>query len=130
LLAPDALRGAGRANGPVCAQGKKRSISCPSSGDVRVGGEGRHSVWRSARPGSTKANRSNRSGALAQLRMTDRRADVRARDTEIKLEKFSYAGEQDRTQFLMSVLKGGLRTIHWRDRAAESANATGSQRRR
>ncbi len=33
-------------------------------------------------------------------------------DTEIKLERFSYAGEQDRNaSFLMSVLKGGLRTI-------------------
>jgi hypothetical protein len=33
-------------------------------------------------------------------------------DTEIKMERFSYAGENDRNaSFLMSVLKGGLRTI-------------------
>jgi len=51
-------------------------------------------------------------GALAQLRMFDGALMSVRGDTEIKLERFSYAGEQDRNaSFLMSVLKGGLRTI-------------------
>src|SRR5207247_8425658 len=51
-------------------------------------------------------------GALAPLRMTDGALMSVRGDTEIKLERFSYAGEQDRNaSFLMSVLKGGLRTI-------------------
>jgi len=51
-------------------------------------------------------------GALAQLRMFDGALMSVRGDTEIKLERFSYAGEQDRNaSFLMSVFKGGLRTI-------------------
>jgi hypothetical protein len=51
-------------------------------------------------------------GALAQLRMFDGALMSVRGDTEIKLERFSYAGEQDRNaNFLLSVLKGGLRTI-------------------
>jgi hypothetical protein len=51
-------------------------------------------------------------GALAQLRMFDGALMSVRGNTEIKLERFSYAGEQDRNaNFLLSVLKGGLRTI-------------------
>jgi FecR-like protein len=51
-------------------------------------------------------------GALAQLRMFDGALMSVRGNSEIKLERFSYAGEQDRNaSFLMSVLKGGLRTI-------------------
>ena len=51
-------------------------------------------------------------GALAQLRMFDGALMSVRGDTEIKLERFSYTGAQDRNaSFLMSVFKGGLRTI-------------------
>jgi hypothetical protein len=51
-------------------------------------------------------------GALAQLRMFDGALMSVRGDTEIKLDRFSYTGEQDRNaSFFMSVFKGGLRTI-------------------
>ena len=50
--------------------------------------------------------------ALAQMRMADRSLfSVRA-NSEFKLEQFKYAGKDDReASFLVSVLKGGFRTI-------------------
>jgi hypothetical protein len=50
--------------------------------------------------------------ALAQLRMTDGAQMSIRPETEMKLERFSYAGEEDRqSTFLASIVKGGLRVI-------------------
>ena len=50
--------------------------------------------------------------ALAQLRMADGAQMSVRPDTEMKLERFSYAGAEDRQpSFLASIVKGGLRVI-------------------
>src|SRR2546426_1795364 len=101
------------ATGPVCAQGTEAGRFLSVVGDVRVGREGapQRAAQRAAEfyEGESIVTAV---GALAQLRMTDSALMSVRGDTEIKLERFSYAGEQDRNaSFLMSVLKGGLRTI-------------------
>src|SRR3989475_2319019 len=101
------------ATGPVCAQGTEAGRFLSVVGDVRVGREGapQRAAQRAAEfyEGESIVTAV---GALAQLRMTDGALMSVRGDTEIKLERFSYAGEQDRNaSFLMSVLKGGLRTI-------------------
>src|SRR5438552_2776492 len=101
------------AAGPVCAQGTEAGRFLSVVGDVRVGREGapQRAAQRAAEfyEGESIVTAA---GALAQLRMTDGALMSVRGDTEIKLERFSYAGEQDRNaSFLMSVLKGGLRTI-------------------
>src|SRR5467141_1886355 len=101
------------ATGPVCAQGTEAGRFLSVVGDVRVGLEGapqrvaqREAEFREGESIITGP------GALAQLRMFDGALMSVRGDTEIKLERFSYAGEQDRNaSFLMSVFKGGLRTI-------------------
>ena len=101
------------AAGPVCAQGTEAGRFLSVVGDVRVGREG--APQRAAQRATEFYEGESiitGAGALAQLRMTDGALMSVRGDTEIKLEKFSYAGEQDRNaSFLMSVLKGGLRTI-------------------
>src|SRR5712664_4141880 len=103
----------GAATGPVCAQGTEAGRFLSVVGDVRVGLEG--APQRAAQRATEFYEGESiitGAGALAQLRMTDGALMSVRGDTEIKLEKFSYAGEQDRNaSFLMSVLKGGLRTI-------------------
>src|SRR5712691_290719 len=101
------------ATGPVCAQGTEAGRFLSVVGDVRVGREGapQRAAQRAAEfyEGESIVTAA---GALAQLRMTDGALMSVRGDTEIKLERFSYAGEQDRNaSFFMSVLKGGLRTI-------------------
>src|SRR2546425_6125252 len=101
------------ATGPVCAQGTEAGRFLSVVGDVRVGREGapQRAAQRAAEfyEGESIVTAV---GALAQLRMTDGALMSVRGDTEIKLERFSYAGEQDRNaSFFMSVLKGGLRTI-------------------
>jgi hypothetical protein len=82
-------------------------------GDVRViGGDGaRRTAERGAefRQGDTIVTGPS---ALAQLRTADGGlVSVRA-DTEMKLDKFAYAGEKDsNASFLVSLVKGGFRTI-------------------
>jgi len=101
------------AAGPVCAQGTEAGRFLSVVGDVRVGREG--APQRAAQRATEFYEGESiitGAGALAQLRMTDGALMSVRGDTEIKLERFSYAGEQDRNaSFLMSVLKGGLRTI-------------------
>ena len=93
------------------AQGAGRFLSVV--GDVRVtGADGRtRAAERGAdlREGETVVTGAN---ALAQLRMADgAQMSVRA-DTEMKLERFAYAGAEDREPtFLASIVKGGLRVI-------------------
>ena len=101
------------ATGPVCAQGTEAGRFLSVVGDVRVGGEGAAQRVAQRAAGFYEGESIiTGAGALAQLRMTDGALMSVRGDTEIKLEKFSYAGEQDRNaSFLMSVLKGGLRTI-------------------
>jgi hypothetical protein len=101
------------AAGPVCAQGTEAGRFLSVVGDVRVGREGaaQRAAQRAAQfyEGESIVTAA---GSLAQLRMTDGALMSVRGDTEIKLERFSYAGENDRNaSFLMSVLKGGLRTI-------------------
>src|SRR6266446_233230 len=101
------------AAGQVCAQGTEAGRFLSVVGDVRVGREGapQRTAQRAAEfyEGESIVTAA---GALAQLRMTDGALMSVRGDTEIKLERFSYAGEQDRNaSFLMSVFKGGLRTI-------------------
>jgi hypothetical protein len=99
--------------GAVLAQGSDAGRFVSVTGDVRVvGGDGaqraaqREAEFREGESIITGA------GALAQLRMFDGALMSVRGDTEIKLDRFSYAGEQDRNaSFMMSVLKGGLRTI-------------------
>ena len=101
------------AAGPVCAQGTEAGRFLSVVGDVRVGREG--APQRAAQRATEFYEGESivtAAGALAQLRMTDGALMSVRGDTEIKLERFSYAGEQDRNaSFFMSVLKGGLRTI-------------------
>src|SRR3989454_3460142 len=101
------------AAGPVCAQGTEAGRFLSVVGDVRVGREGTaQRVAQRAAEFYEGESIVTAVGALAQLRMTDGALMSVRGDTEIKLERFSYAGEQDRNaSFLMSVLKGGLRTI-------------------
>ena len=95
----------------VFAQGAGRFLSVV--GDVRI--TGADGTSRAAerggdlREGDTVLTGAN---ALAQLRMADgAQMSVRS-DTEMKLERFSYAGEEDRqSTFLASIVKGGLRVI-------------------
>src|SRR5688572_28747166 len=82
-------------------------------GDVRI--MGRDGAARPAergadlREGDTIVTGSN---ALAQLRMADGAQMSVRPDTEMKLERFSYAGAEDRQpSFLASIVKGGLRVI-------------------
>src|SRR5258708_32469071 len=100
------------ATGPVCAQGTEAGRFQSVVGDVRVGLEGAPQRAAQRAAGFYEGESIiTGAGALAQLRMTDGALmSVRA-DTEIKLEKFSYAGEQDRNAtFLMPLLKVALRT--------------------
>src|SRR6266480_2194960 len=101
------------AAGPVCAQGTEAGRFLSVVGDVRVGREGApQRVAQHATEFYEGESITTGAGALAQLRMFDGALMSVRGDTEIKLEKFSYAGEQDRNaSFSMSVLKGGLRTI-------------------
>src|SRR2546427_9434587 len=101
------------AAGPVRAQGAEAGRFLSVVGDVRVGREGApQRVAQRAAEFYEGESIVTAAGALAQLRMTDGALMSVRGDTEIKLERFSYAGEQDRNaSFLMSVLKGGLRTI-------------------
>src|SRR3989441_10129691 len=101
------------ATGPVCAQGTEAGRFLSVVGDVRVGREGApQRVAQRAAEFYEGESIVTAVGALAQLRMTDGALMSVRGDTEIKLERFSYAGEQDRNaSFLMSVLKGGLRSI-------------------
>jgi hypothetical protein len=83
------------------------------TGDVRI--LGRDGAARPAqRNGEFHAGESIVTGptGLAQLRMTDGGAvSVRA-DSQFKLDAYSYAGSDDRNgSFLVSILKGGFRTI-------------------
>jgi hypothetical protein len=83
------------------------------TGDVRI--LGRDGAARPAqRNGEFHAGESIVTGptGLAQLRMTDGGAvSVRA-DSQFKLDVYSYAGSDDRNgSFLVSILKGGFRTI-------------------
>ncbi|HSU63843.1 MAG TPA: FecR family protein, partial [Burkholderiales bacterium] len=99
--------------GPLYAQGTEAGRFLAVVGDVRVGREGgqQRAAQREAQfyEGESIVTAT---GSLAQLRMSDGALMSVRGDTEIKLERFSYAGEQDRNaSFLMSVLKGGLRTI-------------------
>src|SRR5688572_22101150 len=82
-------------------------------GDVRI--MGRDGAARPAergaelREGETIVTAGN---ALAQLRMADGAQMSVRPDTEMKLERFSYAGAEDRqSSFLASIVKGGLRVI-------------------
>src|SRR6267143_2310625 len=101
------------AAGPVCAQGTEAGRFLSVVGDVRVGREG--AAQRAAQRAAEFYEGESivtAAGSLAQLRMTDGALLSVRGDTEIKMERFSYAGENDRNaSFLMSVLKGGLRTI-------------------
>jgi len=101
------------AMGPVCAQGTEAGRFLSVVGDVRVGGEGAAQRVAQRAAGFYEGESIiTGAGALAQLRMFDGALMSVRGDTEIKLERFSYAGEQDRNaSFLMSVFKGGLRTI-------------------
>src|SRR5256885_3659951 len=101
------------ATGRVCAQGTEAGRFLSVVGDVRVGREGApQRVAQRAAEFYEGESIVTAVGALAQLRMTDGALMSVRGDTEIKLERFSYAGEQDRNaSFFMSVLKGGLRTI-------------------
>src|SRR2546429_4390606 len=101
------------AAGPVRAQGAEAGRFLSVVGDVRVGREGApQRVAQRAAEFYEGESIITGAGALAQLRMFDGALMSVRGDTEIKLERFSYAGEQDRNaSFLMSVLKGGLRTI-------------------
>jgi len=101
------------ATGPVCAQGTEAGRFLSVVGDVRVGGEGAAQRVAQRAAGFYEGESIiTGAGALAQLRMFDGALISVRGDTEIKLERFSYAGEQDRNaSFFMSVLKGGLRTI-------------------
>src|SRR2546425_6626440 len=101
------------AAGPVCAQGTEAGRFLSVVGDVRVGREvAPQRVAQRATEFYEGESIITGASALAQLRMTDGALMSVRGDTEIKLERFSYAGEQDRNaSFLMSVLKGGLRTI-------------------
>src|SRR6267143_321847 len=98
---------------PVCAQGTEAGRFLSVVGDVRVGREGaaQRAAQRAAKfyEGESIVTAA---GSLSQLRMTDGALMSVRGDTEIKMERFSYAGEKDRNaSFFMSVLKGGLRTI-------------------
>src|SRR6267142_3803302 len=101
------------AAGPVCAQGTEAGRFLSVVGDVRVGREG--APQRAAQRATEFYEGESivtAAGSLAQLRMTDGALMSVRGDTEIKMERFSYAGEKDRNaSFFMSVLKGGLRTI-------------------
>src|SRR5258708_23292329 len=101
------------ATGPVCAQGTEAGRFLSVVGDVRVGLEGAPQRAAQRAAGFYEGESIiTGAGALAQVRSADGGLMSVRSDTEIKLEKFSYAGEQDRNaSFLMSVLKGGLRTI-------------------
>ena len=95
----------------VVAQSAGRLLSVV--GDVHItGADGRTRTAQRGgdlREGDTLVTGTN---ALAQLHMADG-AQMSARpQTEMKLERFSYAGEQDRQSiFLASIAKGGLRVI-------------------
>jgi hypothetical protein len=93
------------------AQGAGRFLSVV--GDVRITGtDGQtRAAERGAelREGETIVTAGN---ALAQLRMADGAQMSVRPDTEMKLERFSYAGAEDRqSSFLASIVKGGLRVI-------------------
>lgn len=82
-------------------------------GDVRItGADGTtRAAERGAdlREGETIVTGAN---ALAQLRMADGAQMSVRPDTEMKLERFAYAGAEDRAPtFLASIVKGGLRVI-------------------
>jgi hypothetical protein len=82
-------------------------------GDVRI--VGRDGTRRAAEP-TTEFREGETivtgAAALAQLRMSDGSLVSVRSDTEMKLDRFAYAGENDRSaSFLMSVVKGGFRTI-------------------
>jgi hypothetical protein len=101
------------AAGPVCAQSTEAGRFLSVVGDVRVGREGgqQRAAQRAAEFYEGESIVTG-SGALAQLRMSDGALMSVRGETEIKLDRFSYSGENDRNaSFFMSVLKGGLRTI-------------------
>jgi hypothetical protein len=85
-----------------------------ASGDVRV--VGRDGASRAAtratevREGDTIVTGAN---ALGQLRMADGALMSIRADTEMKLDRFAYSGKENdpNASFLMSVVKGGFRTI-------------------
>jgi hypothetical protein len=85
-----------------------------ASGDVRV--IGRDGASRAAtrttevREGETIVTGPN---ALGQLRMADGALMSIRADTEMKLDRFAYSGKEDdpNASFLMSIVKGGFRTI-------------------
>lgn len=98
--------------GAACAQSTANRFTTVI-GEVRImGSDGQtRAAERGAelREGDTIVTASN---ALAQLRMADGgQMSVRA-DTEMKLDRFSYMGKDDRqATFLASIVKGGLRVI-------------------
>jgi FecR protein len=99
--------------GSALAQSSAAGRFLSVTGDVGVvGADGkRRAAARGGefREGETVVTGSN---ALAQLRTADGGLlSVRA-DTEMKLDKFAYAGENDtNASFLVSLVKGGFRTI-------------------
>jgi hypothetical protein len=93
------------------AQGAGRFLSVV--GDVRITGtDGKtRAAERGAElsEGETIVTAAN---ALAQLRMADGAQMSVRPETEMKLDRFSYAGAEDRQPtFLASIVKGGLRVI-------------------
>jgi len=93
--------------GAVSAQSSDAGKFLSVVGDVRV-------ISRDGAPRAAQGEAEFRegesiitgAGALAQLRMFDGALMSVRGDTEIKLERFSYAGERDRNaSFLMSVFK-------------------------
>lgn len=99
--------------GAACAQRTEAGRFLSVSGDVRiVDREG--APRQAARAGEFYEGESivTGPGALGQLRMADGALmSVRA-DTEMKLERFSFTGQNDPNPgFLLSVVKGGFRTI-------------------
>ena len=101
------------AAGSACAQGRPGVLFLAVVGDVRiVGADGtQRPAERGAelRQGETIQTGQN---ALVQLRLADGGLlSVRA-DTELKLDRFAFAGRDDRDAgFLASLLKGGFRAI-------------------
>ena len=93
------------------AQGAGRFLSVV--GDVRItAADGKTRTAERGgdlREGDTIVTGAN---ALAQLRMADGAQMSVRPDTEMRLERFSYGGEEDRqSSFLASIVKGGLRVI-------------------
>jgi hypothetical protein len=99
--------------GGVCAQQEAAGRFLSATGDIRIVGRngGERPAARAAeiREGESIVTGSN---GLGQLRMSDGTLmSVRA-DTELKLDRFAYSGQNDpNPSFLLSVAKGGFRTI-------------------